>query len=289
MPIHNTSIHYKTASLSLVYQLQRYFLTRICVFFAMTTRTANNFKTLREILDYNDRLVQERNLQEHHGESTQAAANTKSYTLKKTTALSVLNWDAVFSNQKVFACMLLLLITVLSQLVFSYVTFALVNVQQSLGIFYLSQVINLFFSYVMPLSLIKELDEVFENPVAQLSSEIEIYRQLKLSVLIYCFCAIISLAALVNVFSGGPYIELRYNFQELQDIPVDMTTFVRILQIISFQLTLINLILCSINLYITDRKIRHCFNRIERLQDRADLEIMFNEDLIEQRFDNNFF
>ncbi|GAV28903.1 hypothetical protein PMKS-002381 [Pichia membranifaciens] len=256
----------------------------------MTTRTVNNFKTLREILDYNDILVQERNnLQENHEEPTTGTNAGKTYTLKKTTALSVLNWDAVFSNQKVFACMMLMLITVLSQLVFSYVTFALVNVQQSLGLFYLSQALNLFFSYVMPLSLIKELDEVFESPVAQLSSEIEIYRQLKISVMIYCVCAIVSTAALASVFSSGPFIELRYNLQELRDVPVDLTSFVRVLQIISFQLTLINLMLCSINLYITDRKIRRCFNRIERLQDRADLEIMFNENLIEQRFDNNFF
>jgi hypothetical protein len=94
---------------------------------------------------------------------------------------------------------------------------------------------------------------------------------------------------LVKLFTGGPFIELRINYNDMSEVSKDMTTFIRILQIISFQLTLINLALASINLFMTDRKIRRCFNRIEKMQQPEDMQAMFNSDLIEMKFNHVMF
>lgn len=182
-----------------------------------------------------------------------------------------------------------MLISILSQLVFSYLAFAMVNVEQSLTIFYLSQLINLITSYLLPLSLLKDLDEVLENPFQQLHSEVAVFKQLKFCVIIQACCTLISVIALLTVLNGGTYLESRYDYITQTEKKVDLTTFVRILQIISFQLTLINFILASINLYLAARKIRLCFNRIDKMQDQADLEVLFNSSVINKKFNQSYF
>lgn len=250
----------------------------------MTTRTVNNFKTLRELLDFNDVIAQSRNIMPQNVSPT-----SKHYTINKTSLLSVTNWNAIYSNAKLFNCMMLMLLTILSQLVFSYIVFALVNVKESVTVFYLSQALNLILSYILPLALISELEDILENPFSQLAKELQVYKQLRLCVIAQSICVIVSITALVKVFRGGPYVELRYSFQEMKELPVDMTVFIRVLQIISFQLTLINLILAVTNFIMTNRKIRSCINRIERLQNPEDLEVMFNHEDLENKFEHNIF
>lgn len=267
----------------------------------MTTRTVNNFKTLRQILEYNDRQIQLKHIANSDNQNAPiesspdvTGANNlptykRNYSVKKTTLLQVLDWNAVVSNDKLFSCMMLLLVSIVAQLIFSYISFALVNVQQSIPVFYISQGLNLVFSYAIPLSLLQDLDEVFENPFSELSKEVNLYRQLRICVLIQSVCIIVSILALVKLFTGGPFIELRINYRDMTEVSKDMTTFIRILQIISFQLTLINLALASINLFMTDRKIRRCFNRIEKMQQPEDMQAMFNSDLIEMKFNHVMF
>lgn len=262
----------------------------------MTSRTFNNYKTLRDILDYNDKLIRQNETSvqingDQHDISTNNGTNgnKRLYSLKTTSALSVLNWDMVFSNKKMMNCMILMIITVLSQLVFSYIMFFLVSVEGGLVWFYISHIINLIFAYLLPLSIMRNLDDVSETPLVHLSSEIDIYRQLKWNMIIYFICLTISTMALYEVFTSGPFISETVDFQTGRELKLDMTSFVKILQIISFQLTLFNFVLTLINLFLTTRKIRFCFNRIEKLQNREDLEAMFNENIINKKIKNNFF
>lgn len=259
----------------------------------MTTRTISQFKTLREILDYNDRMLKEASSQENPtptvNSDQNALQNRRNYTLKKTSLLSVLNWDAVFSNRKAQSLLTMLVITILSQCVFSYITFTLITLPENLSLFFLSQLINLFTSYIIPLALLSDIENVFESPLEQLSNEVDIYRHLRNSMLVYLFTLTLSGSALLQVLRGGPYIETTYDYRLNRNIEVDLTLFVKILQIISFQLTLINTILCAVNLFIISRKIKYCFNRIERLQNRSDLEMMLNGNVLERQFNNLFF
>lgn len=261
----------------------------------MTTRTLGNFKTLREILDFNDRLNQneiETQINELNERVDVMNPNNhflRGYSIKKTSITSVLDWNAVYSNDKLFSCIMVLLITVVSQLVFSYISFALVNVQQNMVLFYCCQGLNLIFSYLIPLTLIQDIEEVFENPTVQLASEIHIYKQLRFCSYVHFLCFVVSLCTLVYLFRNGPFIEMRVNIRDMVETPIDMTTFIRILQLISFQLTSINLILSLLNLFLTSRKIRHCYNKIERLQNPQDMDLMFNASLVENRFSNDLF
>lgn len=251
----------------------------------MTTR---DFKTLRQILEYNDKVVE---IQASSIGSEEAfnSNSPKKFTLQRTSVMSVLNWNVIFSNKKLFTCILFLIVTMLSQLVFSYIAFALVDIQENISIFYFSQALNLVLSYIMPMTLIQDLDEVLENPFAELSKEIDFYRQLRNCVIAQCLCCLVSLIALVKVFTKGPFIEMRYNMEQGIDLPLDMTQFVRILQLISFQLTFINLILATTSFFLTIRKIRYCFNRVEKMQNPADLHVMLNTELNRNRYIENFF
>ncbi|TID14917.1 hypothetical protein CANINC_004588 [Pichia inconspicua] len=251
----------------------------------MTTR---EFKTLRQILEYNDRVIQSQLLDDGF-EEVANSTSAKKFTLQRTNLLSVLNWNVIFSNNKLFTCMMFMIVTILSQLVFSYVAFALVDVQESISMFYFSQALNLVLSYIMPMALIKDLDDVLENPFAELSKEIELFRQLRNCLIAQSVCCLVSLIALVKVFTSGPFIEMRYNIEQRVDIPLDMTHFVRLLQMISFQLTVINLILAATSFFLTMRKIRYCFNRVERMQSPSDLHAMLNTELNENRYVNNYF
>lgn len=260
----------------------------------MTSRTFNNYKTLREILDYNDDVIRrnEININVNHNQYNTGNDNNdnrKLYSLKTTSALSILNWNLVFSNKKMMNCMILMIITVLSQLVFSYIMFFLVSVEGGLVWFYISHIINLVFAYLLPLSILRDLDDVSDTPLVHLSSEIDIYKQLKWNTIIYFICLTISAMALYEVFTSGPFISETIDFQTGTEIKLDMTSFVKILQIISFQLTFFNFGLTTTNLFLTTRKIRFCFNRIEKMQNREDLEVMFNENIINTKLKNNFF
>lgn len=261
----------------------------------MTTRTMGNFKTLREILDIHDRMnhhemaTQIDQLNEQADPSDPNNHYLRGYSIKRTSIISVLDWNAVYSNNKLSSCIMVLLITVVSQLVFSYISFALVNVQQNMTLFYICQGLNLIFSYLIPLTLIQDIEEVFENPAVQLSSEIHIYKQLRFCAYVHTICFIVSLSTVIYLFQNGPFIELRLNFRDMVETPVDLTSFIRILQLISFQLTSINLILSLLNLYLTSRKIRHCYNRMEKLQNPEDMDTMFNSSLMDHRFSSNMF
>jgi hypothetical protein len=251
----------------------------------MTTRTLNNFKTLRELLDYND--VMERS--EQIISTNEISTNRKEYTIKKSSLLAVSDWNAIYSNNKLFSCMLLMLVTILSQLVFSYIAFGLVSVKENVDMFYISQAINLIFSYLLPLSIIQGINDVLENPFSELSNEISVYKQLRNCVIAQLFCTIISMIALIKIFNGGSFTEIRFNYQEKKELSIDMTSFIKILQVISFQLTLINLILVFANYCLMNRKIRHCINRIEHLQNASDMEAMFNHEIVDERFLHDLF
>lgn len=256
----------------------------------MASLFETNYRTLKNILEYNDVKLKEQEARESNSSSPAETSPTpKRYTFKVTTLLSVLDWNAIYSNDKLFTSILFMIILILSQLVFSYIAFALVSVEQNISMFYISQALNLICSYIMPMALIRDLDDVFENPFAELSKEVEVFRQLRNCVVAQSVCTIISIIAVVKVFTTESIIEQRFNIALGRDAPVDMTFFVRTLQLISFQLTLINLILASVNLFMTSRKIRHCFNRVERYQHAGDRDLIYNAELMEQRFVHDFF
>ncbi|KAG0669717.1 hypothetical protein C6P42_004279 [Pichia californica] len=141
----------------------------------------------------------------------------------------------------------------------------------------------------MPFSLIRDFDEIADAPLNRLAAEVSIYKQLKFNSYFFFICTTVSAIGLYQIFTGGPFTETDIDLQTNEEITSDLTSVVRALQTISFQLTLINFLLCVINLFMADRKIRVCFNRVERMQDREDMEVMFNNNLLDNKFKSDFF
>ncbi|CAI8498212.1 unnamed protein product [Pichia kudriavzevii] len=182
-----------------------------------------------------------------------------------------------------------MILATLGQLAFSYVAIGLVNVQQDISLFYVSQGLNLLFSYVLPMTMLTEIDVVRENPLEKLSTEIQIYRRLRVTAVIQFLCTVISGITLNVMITGGPYTRERFGIGDGPTVTEDVTGFVRLIQFISFQISLVVLILTFVNLYMTDRKIRCCFNRVERMQNTSDMEVMFNDTILQRRYNPEYF
>lgn len=250
----------------------------------MTTRTVNHFKTLREILDYNDRLTH--NL---YTDEETLATHAPHYRIKEATLFSVINWNEIMTNRKLIVILITMILATLGQLAFSYVAIGLVNVQQDISLFYVSQGLNLLFSYVLPMTMLTEIDVVRENPLEKLSTEIQIYRRLRVTAVIQFLCTVISGITLNVMITGGPYTREQFGIGDGPTVTEDVTGFVRLIQFISFQISLVVLILTFVNLYMTDRKIRCCFNRVERMQNTSDMEVMFNDTILQRRYNPEYF
>lgn len=233
---------------------------------------ATDSPTLKEILDFNDQVS--------NNKTPGLSSDATRYTLSTTPLLSVTNWSAIYSKQKLVSCIAITIITILSQLVLTYITLTSVNIRKDLSLVYASQIINLLCSYLLPISLLADFKGVFDDPLFELSGEVEIYRMLRLCVAAESICAIVSVIALYVVCHGSPFIELRHSFQEAKEIAVDMTTFIRVLQLISLQLTLINLALATVSLYLSNIKIRRCFSEVEYTQHVSDYELLLNSGVV---------
>lgn len=234
--------------------------------FAMSLRGVDHFKTIRRILAHNDMLQRTRLAHPDAGPS---------YTLATGSVFDMSNMDKVWNNKRTMRSMVVYVVFMVSQLVINYVGIVVLDIENRPLVLTLSQIYNIFGSYFFPLIMAVQVDENVRNQFQDLNREAEVYRNFRLSAIVQGLGLALSVWATIQVFNGGPYVMQRSAFPQPGARQVDITSFVRVYQLITMQIVVCTLVLSLVNLYITDRRLVNYFNRIETTQDKTDLEAMF--------------
>ncbi|KAG7883940.1 hypothetical protein KL938_002525 [Ogataea parapolymorpha] len=176
----------------------------------------------------------------------------------------VANWDAIFSDPKMFSSMLIYIAFMMAQLGLSYAGFVYFEVENRPAIYSVSLLYNIFASYFFPILIASTMEENLENPFESLRKEVRACQGFVVCVCIQAVALALSVWSTVRIFQTEQVLLVDYDYVSRRTKKIDVTSMIKVFQVVSLSLTVFGFLMSLVNFVITRNRLIRYLHRIER-------------------------
>ncbi|KAG7751108.1 hypothetical protein KL912_000241 [Ogataea haglerorum] len=176
----------------------------------------------------------------------------------------VANWDAIFSDPKMFSSMLIYIAFMMAQLGLSYAGFVYFEVENRPAIYSVSLLYNIFASYFFPILIASTMEENLENPFESLRKEVRACQGFLVCVCIQAAALALSAWSTVRILQTGQVLLVDYDYVSRSTKKIDVTSMIKVFQVVSLSLTVFGFLMSLVNFVITRNRLIRYLHRIER-------------------------
>ncbi|KAH3661920.1 hypothetical protein OGAPHI_006099 [Ogataea philodendri] len=176
----------------------------------------------------------------------------------------VANWDAIFSNPKMFSSMLIYVAFMMAQLGLSYAGFVYFEVENRPAIYSVSLLYNIFASYFFPILIASAMEENLESPFESLRREVKACQGFVLCICVQAVALALSVWSTVRIFQTDQVMLIDYDYLTRRANKIDVTSMIKVFQVVSLTLTGFGFLMSLVNFWITRNRLIRFLHRIER-------------------------
>ncbi|KAG7883072.1 hypothetical protein KL925_000467 [Ogataea polymorpha] len=176
----------------------------------------------------------------------------------------VANWDAIFSDPKMFSSMLIYIAFMMAQLGLSYAGFVYFEVENRPAIYSVSMLYNIFASYFFPILIASTMEENLENPFESLRKEVRACQGFVVCVCIQAVALALSVWSTVRIFKTERVLLVDFDYVSKRTKKIDVTSMIKVFQVVSLSLTVFGFLMSLVNFVITRNRLIRYLHRIER-------------------------